>query len=212
MKFLKISIIILIIGISTATLFSFYIWNLFKENLFSLSNFNIKERETNFPPPKEYQIENVRFSLPQGWAEVKKEEVEDFFSFKEKEKKYNPELLFLAYKIKGKDIIQFSIEKAETKEDLSLEEFIDIIKKVNKEKGWDLKIISKDFIKNNILDFEAKGKKEGEIPIFIKERLAFFKREKKKIFYMIGIVVFQGKKERFFKEIEEIFNSIHFAY
>lgn len=210
MKFLKTFLIILLISIAGLIFFSFYIRNFFKENSPFFSNIN--QQELKLSSKKEYQIENIKFSLPEEWVEVKKEEIKNLFSINE-EKKYNPKLLFLAYKIKGGNIVQFFIEKGETRENFSLKEIVDIIKEINKEKGWNLKIIlEKEDFKNNTLDFEAISEKEEKFPLFVKEKIFSFEKEDKKIFYIIGFIVLEEEKEKFIDEIKEILNSIQFIY
>lgn len=210
MKFLKTFIIILVIGATGIILFSFYIKSLFKESFSFFSK--VPQQEISPSPKKEYQIENIRFFLSEGWVKAEKEEIENLFSLGKEEKKYNPKLLFLAYKIKEKDIIQFFIEKGELKENSSLEKIIDIIKETNKKREWNLEIISeKTDPENKILEFEAICEKEGHFPLFIKERIMLFEKEGEE-FYLIGFVTLKEKKEKFLEEIEEILNSIQIIY
>lgn len=210
-RFLKITILILLIGMGGAFMGSHFLGKYSLNDLgMDYPNLNSSLEQPQSTNPKEFISPDghLKLTYTSDWIEVRNEEVLQNFTPEEPTQEYRLQTLLLASRpTKG----SFSssglllVRKGELK-DGSFKKVVDIMKETNKKEGWNMKILD-SHEKEEALEMKIEYTKLEHSSYYSKEKIFLSERGGETNIYTIAIVGEQKNWQQIEPAAQEIISS-----
>jgi hypothetical protein len=150
----------------------------------------------------------LKIKYSTDWIEIKDEKILEKISPMERVEKYGQKTLLLAQKLRKEKIAQLIISELNLDKQKNFEDIIEEMKKVNRQRGWEMKVIKSE-IKDSEDVFEAKYRKQDRYDTHSKEKIILLEPEgEKRKVYSIAVITLDRDWQEFTEEAEEIINSV----
>jgi hypothetical protein len=182
---------------------------------FNLQTEELEKLLQNFQGLSPSEITTKEFISPDGklkmnyrsdWFKIEQKTIFERMIPKERVEKYGVETIFLAQKIGKKMFAQLEVDKMVLERQKSFEDVIEMMKKDNQEKGWEIEILKSEK-KEDEITFEARYKKKGQEDVYSLEKMLSYELEGKKVVYLVSFITFESTWKEFTREAAETIGS-----